>query len=197
MALGMSIQRSGYRKVRKRVSALGLDTSHWDKRHLQTSRPPRSLSEVMVENSTYTTSNLKRRILKEGLLDERCSVCGMEALWNGKPLVLVLDHINGISNDHRMENLRFLCPNCNSQTETFAGRKLKKVTYCLNCGELIQKRSLRCRRCAGRASSKCKTDWPPFPELQRMVEEKGYSQVGKELGVSGNAVSKRLRKASV
>lgn len=45
--------------------------------------------------------------------------------WNGKPLILTLDHRNGISNDHRLENLRWLCPNCNSQTETFCGRRKK------------------------------------------------------------------------
>jgi 5-methylcytosine-specific restriction endonuclease McrA len=64
---------------------------------------------------------LKRRLLAKGLLQRRCSECGLTD-WRGAPLALVLDHINGDPRDHRLENLRLLCPNCNSQTPTFAGR---------------------------------------------------------------------------
>jgi 5-methylcytosine-specific restriction endonuclease McrA len=52
-------------------------------------------------------------------------LCGQQPMWNGKQLVLILDHINGINNDNRLENLRLLCPNCNSQTPTFAGRNAR------------------------------------------------------------------------
>lgn len=57
--------------------------------------------------------------------DYKCEICGMDGIWNGKPLVLVLDHINGNPNDNRYENLRFVCPNCNSQLPTFTGRNKK------------------------------------------------------------------------
>ena len=79
------------------------------------------------EGSTVDRKSLKRRILKEKLIEERCADadCGNGPWWNGKPLILVLDHINGVYNDNRLENLRFLCPNCNSQQETFAGRNVK------------------------------------------------------------------------
>jgi hypothetical protein len=55
------------------------------------------------------------------LLEFSCSECGLDS-WLGKSLVLELDHINGIRSDNRLENLRLLCPNCHSQTETFRGR---------------------------------------------------------------------------
>lgn len=108
---------------------LGLDTAHmlgqgwnvgWQ------SNPSRErlipLSNILVEDSTYTTIwRLKRRLLRAGILEYRCYVCGLTE-WNGQPLSLQLDHINGVHLDHRIENLRLLCPNCHSQTETFAGK---------------------------------------------------------------------------
>jgi predicted RNA-binding Zn-ribbon protein involved in translation (DUF1610 family) len=64
---------------------------------------------------------IKNRILKENLISYVCSNCGLNE-WNNKPISLHLDHINGKNWDHRIENLRFLCPNCHSQTETYTGK---------------------------------------------------------------------------
>ena len=81
------------------------------------------LSEILVENSSYTNrSRLKIRLFAARLLKNQCYICRQLPEWNGKPLSLQLDHINGISNDHRIENLRILCPHCHSQTDNFAGR---------------------------------------------------------------------------
>lgn len=74
----------------------------------------------------YSTNKLKKRLIEEGIIKEICSSCGIGPEWQGKKLVHVLDHINGINNDHRIENLRLLCPNCNSQTDTFCGRNKNK-----------------------------------------------------------------------
>lgn len=70
----------------------------------------------------YTTAKLKNRLVKEGYLEYKCVWCGITDTYNDKPIVLHLDHINGINNDHRLENLRLLCPNCHSQTDTWCGR---------------------------------------------------------------------------
>lgn len=67
------------------------------------------------------TSGLRRRILREGILQNKCSICGIEE-WMGRPIVCELDHANGNRYDHRLENLRLLCPNCHSQTDTYCGR---------------------------------------------------------------------------
>lgn len=83
----------------------------------------RPLSEIFVEESPKRTNQtLKRYILKYGLIDYVCSICSLEDRWMENPLTLQLDHINGIPTDNRIENLRFLCPNCHSQTETYCGR---------------------------------------------------------------------------
>ena len=69
-------------------------------------------------------ASIRRVILKENLIEYKCSECNVKT-WNGKILSLHLDHINGINSDNRLENLRFLCPNCHSQTETYTGKNKK------------------------------------------------------------------------
>lgn len=127
IALGLNATGANYRCVHDAVARLQLDTSHWTgqghlrgKSHNYSTRIP--LAEICVPNSTYgSTSSLKKRLLKEGIIEEKCALCGV-IHWQGEKLSLVLDHINGDNRDHRLENLRLLCPNCNSLQPTFAGR---------------------------------------------------------------------------
>ena len=70
--------------------------------------------------------NIKRRLIHEGILKNKCYQCGQLPTWNNKELVMVLDHINGKKYDYRLTNLRLLCPNCNAQTETFSGKNVKR-----------------------------------------------------------------------
>lgn len=128
LTLNLNETGSAYRVFKKRIKILGLDTSHFvgqghlkGKTHNWANRIP--LKKILIKNSSYNnTHSLKTRLIKEGLLRHECYECGAPPLWNGKPLVLQLDHINGQYNDNRIINLRILCPNCHSQTETFAGK---------------------------------------------------------------------------
>jgi len=80
---------------------------------------------VYVENSTYDRGQLSQRVQRDGWLPYACDVCANVGEWMNQPLKLHIDHINGNSTDHRKENLRWLCPNCHTQTPTFAGRNQK------------------------------------------------------------------------
>ena len=119
----------GYVSLKMAARELGLDDDHMTGQGWNVgwkSNPARErvipLTDILIENSTYTTIwRLKLRLLREGMLEYKCYLCGLTE-WNGKPITLQLDHINGVHLDHRIQNLRLLCPNCHSQTETFAGR---------------------------------------------------------------------------
>lgn len=109
--------------VKRRIAELQCSISHFGTKTLKISPNVKySLDEILIENSSYANiSRLKKRLIKEERLEYKCACCGISE-WLGKPLTLQLDHINGKNNDHRIENLRFLCPNCHSQTDTYAGK---------------------------------------------------------------------------
>ncbi len=86
-----------------------------------------SNDDILVENSSYPRHRLKERLINQNLLEYKCQQCGNIGSHNDKPLVLQLDHINGVNNDNRLKNLRFLCPNCHTQQDTYAAKNIKKV----------------------------------------------------------------------
>jgi HNH endonuclease len=88
-------------------------------------RPRKPPLETILQKSR-TRSTIKRRLLQAGKLRNRCDFCGLSE-WRGQPLSIQIDHINGIRDDHRLENLRMLCPNCHSQTETYGARNRKRL----------------------------------------------------------------------
>jgi len=124
---GKGTEGGWYRTVNKYINLWEVDTSHflgqgWNKGQKfdpnQFRRTP--LKNLLIKNSScVNTSHLKNRLVKEGLLEYRCDCCSNDGNWQGKKLTLQLDHINGVSNDNRIENLRLLCPNCHAQTKTY------------------------------------------------------------------------------
>ena len=127
---GLKNKGHNNRTLKKRMEEEGVDGSHLTKCYTsmvqENIRNRKPTSEILVVGSTHCRQHLKTRLLKEGLKKNVCELCGQEGKWKGKPIKMVLDHINGVSDDNRLENLRMVCPNCNSQLPTHAGRNNKR-----------------------------------------------------------------------
>ena len=109
-ALGYVNTGANSETVWKRIKQYNISTEHWTNRTRgQIKRCPEN---IFVENSTATQIVVKRWYLKGNYTEYKCAICGQEPFWNGKPLTLTLDHINGKNHDDRLENLRWVCPNC-------------------------------------------------------------------------------------
>lgn len=118
--IGYAHSSGSYKSVKKFLDLNGIDYSHLVNKRWSSSK--KENDEVFVENSSYDRKGIKRRLINEQLIPYYCSICNNKGEWNGIQLSLQLDHINGINNDNRLSNLRFLCPNCHSQTDTYAGK---------------------------------------------------------------------------
>ena len=160
--------------------------------------------EILVENSIYlSTNSLKKKLLKEKILENKCVSCGNNGTWNEKPLALHLDHINGNHTDNRLENLRMLCPNCHAQTETYCGKNVKQENkpvvkpvkeLCSACNvNEIWKTSKKCRECYSLEIRKV-VNRPSKEELLKELETTSYVQLGKKYNVSDNTIRKWLKK---
>lgn len=116
--------------IRKHCARLGLDIAKLTKPTRSGHKIP--LNELLINGSVCNSSNLKRRLIKERGYVDRCSICKITE-WNGKPITLQLDHIDGVHNNNEISNLRIVCPNCHSQTETYCkGSKLCQSTQAVN-----------------------------------------------------------------
>jgi len=131
--LNMRCAGGNYKTINFYIKQYGLNTDHFyehdekikkiKERVEQNKRP---LIDILVKDSTYDRGCLKKRLINENIIEYKCSSCGNEGEWMGKKLTLQLEHKNGVYNDNRIENLEFLCPNCHSQTKTYAGKNNKK-----------------------------------------------------------------------
>lgn len=114
----------GYSQIKRRMDDLNLDHSIFKGKSaiIKTTKLNNIRKEdILKENCKHQRTVLRRYIIKNNLIPYKCAICGCVE-WQGKTLSLELDHINGINNDNRLENLRFLCPNCHSQTSTYGSR---------------------------------------------------------------------------
>jgi hypothetical protein len=109
-----------------------IPTEHFDPDRVRNDalqHDPIPLSCTLVEGSTYSRAHLKARLFKQGLKARRCELCGQDETWHGRRMAVILDHVNGVANDNRIENLQIVCPNCAATLiRTAAGRTVSSAT---------------------------------------------------------------------
>jgi hypothetical protein len=124
--------------------------------------------------------------------EEKCSLCPQTNFWNSIPLILQLDHINGDNTDNSLENLRFICPNCHTQTDTFCGKSTKKDKQCLDCQTKISFKSIRCQSCAAKISNIKKFEVSEEQLYDLVCNQKiSFVKLAKMFDVSDNAIRNR------
>lgn len=120
-----NVAGSAYRTLKNHIIELELDVSNLTHRATNPFTPNTD-EQVFCEHSQVTQSCLRNRVLKKNLIPYVCAICGQPPEWNGKPLTLTLDHKNGNRTDNRLENLQFVCPNCDHQQSTFCSKNKQR-----------------------------------------------------------------------
>lgn len=151
--IGYKNNKFGYKKLKDFIHQNKIDISHFK----QIKKRKTNINEYLVKGIKIN-STTRRKIIsiffKNKCCSENCSV--KNGLWNGKPITIQLDHINGNPFDNRLKNLRALCPNCHSQTDTFGSknfkntiREFKSRLTCSDCPKYLNYKNLsgKCNNC--------------------------------------------------
>ncbi len=205
--LGLSPNRGNRKTIQKYISIFSVDVSHFTFKYSSKKRIIKyELCDILIENSPYrNNTSLKKRLFAEGLKENKCEFCGLGDVWMGIKISLILDHINGINSDYRIENLRIICPNCNATTETFCKGNIESHNrismirnsivnekYICICGDKKDIKAKKCINCYNKI--RFKVVKPDYETLCLEVKELGYVGTGKKYGVSDNAVRKWKKK---
>jgi hypothetical protein len=204
--LGLGPSGGNWRTLQRRCREWSIATDHFDP--YASSRGRRGqvpLESVLVAGSTYSRWHLKRRLFEQGLKERRCELCGQGEVWQGRPMALIIDHINGTRDDHRLENLRIVCPNCAATLDTHCGRRNRlRPRRCEACRREFAPRSAAQRFCSrpcaaqrerprGPRPDLRKVERPPYDELLAELRASSWTAVARRYGVSDSAVRKWVK----
>ncbi len=206
--LGMRAAGGNWKTLRRYATEVWhIPVGHFDPaaaRRAALVREPVPLEAILVEDSSFSRSHLKKRLYAAGIKRRECEMCGQTELWRGRQMSLILDHVNGVGTDNRIENLRIVCPNCAATLDTHCGRNKRLLRACVVCDEAFRAASPGQRHCShscgGRSAASLeaalatrRVERPPYKQLLREIRETSWAAVGRKYGVSDNAVRKWVR----
>lgn len=178
--LGYSSVTGGNNETLKnRIKKYNISTEHFNPYMIRSKKGNLLDKDIFCLNSTVSQNAIRNHFKNKKYKEYKCEVCGLEPFWNRKPLTLTLDHINGNNKDNRINNLRWLCPNCDRQQPTFGAKNLKKLEkgkILISCNKNIDKQE-------GKKYNKIST---PEREIlkQKIFEYKNYTQCANYFNVS-------------
>lgn len=186
-----------YKALKGYINRNNIDTSHFNPYvNNRIIRSVKDISEWLQWGTNIGSSDLKRKIYKEGLKERKCELCGQGEEWMGKKMSLILDHINGISNDNRLENLRIVCPNCNATLDTHCKgyKKDRKVKSIKEKKPIVKKKKEKKEFNRDEFNiSQRKVERPSLELLLTDIKELGYRGTGKKYSVSDNSIRKWIK----
>lgn len=192
--MGLRAAGGNYKTITKYIEKYQINTEHFDVRQARIEKINRLNSEkkipiknILTSGSTYNRTQLKQRLYDENLKTRQCELCGQGEEWMGKKMSLIIDHINGVWNDNRIENLRIVCPNCNATLPTHCGKNTKSKTYKEDMRKIFTEKKEEYYK--GRR----KTERPDYNNLMDEIEKFGYVGTGKKYNVSDNAIRKWVK----
>lgn len=177
-------------RLKQKIQELDIDISHFARKQ----SIARSEENIFIEHSTAAQKTLRDWYKKGKYSPYICDICGQEPFWEGKELTLILDHKNGINDDDRLENLHWVCPNCNAQLDTTNGKNINhgnyKINHCIDCGKVISAKSVRCVECDLKHRTSTEVKWLTREDLKALIRTTPFTKIGSMFGVSDNAVRK-------
>lgn len=199
--LGINPNKGNRDMIKKYIEEYDINTSHFKyiKKNIIRSKP-KKLEDILKENINFNTSRLKNKLYDAGLKLRECELCGQNEEWNGKKMSLILDHINGVNTDNRIENLRIVCPNCNATLDTHCSKNISKYRLylkiennkCIDCDKEIFRGAKRCIEC--NSIYKRITERPNYDILKEEVDNFGFCATARKYNVSDNTIRKWLKK---
>lgn len=212
--IGLSLSGGNHLHISNLIKKFKIDRGHfYNKKHTRVSNNKKTACEVLVKRNEIVKTRTRAVALRRSLLEigrkYKCEECLIVDEWNGKKITLQIDHVDGDFSNNLPENLRFLCPNCHSQTETY-GNKIKENKHnrvvgrtkkCDSCDMFVNRRTKRCVRChleyikVSGIRRKSKPDKrtverPSKEELQKMIGTMSWCAIGRKYNVSDNAIRK-------
>lgn len=154
--VGWQPRGDNYKIFHKYVKQYNLDTSHFTGKRTNLGNLLNvgiSKEEFFKKDKLIKASDIRKKIFKEGLKENKCEICGLKE-WLNKPIKLQIHHIDGDHLNNELDNIQLLCPNCHSQTDNYAGKKNKKG----NCTHTYKReRKHKCNVCGKSLNRKPKT----------------------------------------